>query len=572
MVTLLVCFTSILAFPAEASESGAGATAPVLRLSQIVTPRDMLASLRYFVDPAGSQSVQDIDQLPREAFVPVTGTPLALHNGSLWQTFDAVSMGASDHWWLAVPLPALDEATLFFRDSLGQWHRQEAGDSRPMSRWILKGRYPVFALSAEVGVQTRYYLQVRHARVPYSALPCAINESTLVTLRQNEHMLLGIYFGLAALAIMLATANAIAYQDTGFASFALYVGMHVCAQSCVTGVSALYLWPEWPELNNAASILFFSLAAAAALLFVHTVVQPHRLSPALGKIIWVLMPLVVVFGVVNAGLVNQTAFLIYNVLLSSTVLVLAVVVVSVCRHADAQLRWLGLAFVPVGAAAVFPLLRNQGVIESGFLTQYALMIGFAVSAPILFYGLLQRLTQRLRPSNRAKSMQTIDPLTGLHAPRVLLDKLRSALTAAEKQQQPFAILMVNLVNLGMLQHQHGREIGERALVMAAARIRAVARPADTVARAGDTQFALLMDGPVNAALVSDMATRIIASGLRPSDELPDAEPLQFHIAVAHLDDMARLPTTEADGCLARMLRAVKDMNDGSRKAIRRVQL
>ena len=35
--------------------------------------------------------------------------------------------------------------------------------------------------------------------------------------------------------------------------------------------------------------------------------------------------------------------------------------------------------------------------------------------------------------------------------------------------------------------------------------------------------------------------------------------------------MASLPGTQADGCFARMLRAVSEMNDGSPEAIRRVQ-
>ena len=568
----LGCFALLMASPGWTAQPEPAGESRVLRLSGTVAAADMLASLDYVVDADGDRSVEEIDQLPSTAFARVTGKPLALGEGALWQRFDAIAVSAGEAWWLAVPLPALDEATLYHRDSSGQWHRQEAGDSRAMSRWALKGRYPVFALPADVGVRTRYYLQVRHARVPYSALPFVIHDHTLIHLRQNEHMLLGIYFGLAALAIVLATANAIVYRDIGFATFALYVGMHVSAQSAVTGVAALYLWPEAPQLNNAASLLFFSLSAAAALWFVNTVAQPQRISPLLGHAVRGLTALVLLVGVLNAAVLNDTAFWAYNVLLSSSIVLLAVVVIASARNASAQLRWLAVAFVPMASAAVFPLLRNQGVIQSGFLTQHALMIGFALGAPIMFYGLFQRLTQRLMPRNRAKTLQTIDPLTGLHVPRVLIDKLRHALTSAERRQQPFAILMVNLVNLGNLQQQHGREVGERALVMAAARIRAVARPEDTVARAGDTQFALLMDGPVTAILASEIATKIIASGLRPSDGLPDAEPLQFHIAVGYLDDMTSLPGTQAESCFARMLRAVGDMNDGSRKAIRRVQL
>ena len=44
------------------------------------------------------------------------------------------------------------------------------------------------------------------------------------------------------------------------------------------------------------------------------------------------------------------------------------------------------------------------MIESSFLTQHALMIGSAIAAPVLFYGLYQRLLRSRLPRNRAKSL------------------------------------------------------------------------------------------------------------------------------------------------------------------------
>lgn len=315
-----------------------------------------------------------------------------------------------------------------------------------------------------------------------------------------------------------------------------------------------------------------TLAAASALWFVRTVGRTQQIAPRLDLLMQALVVALPLCGLMNAFLLNAVAFAIYNALIGATIVVLVTALLLIALRGDAQLRWVGLGFLPIGLAAIFPLLRNYGLIESSFLTQYALMIGSAIETPVLFYGLYQRLLRSRLPNSRAKSLQTIDPLTGLHSPRVLIGRLHQSLMTAMRHQQPFAILMVHLANLGTLQNQHGRETGERALVMAAARIRAVARPTDTVARAGEAQFALLMEGPVSALLANDIATKILASGLRPSDELPDIEPLQFHIAIGHLDDMASLPTTQADGCFARMLRAVSEMNDGSRKAIRRVQL
>ena len=545
---------------------------PVLRLTDRAAPASVEASLRFLVDPSGQLTVADVDQMTADQFSPATHAPLKLDDGTLWQRLDAVLSNTARPWHLVVPLPALDEATLYFKDSTGQWVRQEAGDTRVMSRWALPGRYPAFSLSGDQNVPVRYYLQIRHSRVPYSVIPELMTDVQLIALRQNEHMLLGIYFGLAMLVVVLATANAWAYRDAGFGTYAVYVALLSVAQGITTGVAGLYWWPESPHLNNAGAMLLMSLAAASALWFVRTVSCTQQIAPKLDLLMRALMMALLLCGLMNVVFLNTAAFAAYNALISATMVVLIAALLTVVQRGDKQLHWVGLGFLPVGLAAVFPLLRNYGVIESSFLTQHALMIGSAIETPVLFYGLYQRLLRSRLPSSRAKSLQTIDPLTGLHSPRVLIGRLRQALMNATRHQQPFAILMVHLVNLGNLQQHHGRETGERALVMAAARIRAAARPMDTVARAGEAQFALLMDGPVSALLANEIATKILASGLRPSDELPDAEPLQFHIAIGHLNDMHSLPDTQADGCFARMLRAVADMNDGSRKAIRRIQL
>jgi diguanylate cyclase (GGDEF)-like protein len=544
----------------------------VLRLTDPVGPVTIGASLDSFLDPSSKLTLTDIDQMPDRQFSQAPRGPVKLDGGTLWQRFDVVLDHTSRPWYLTVPLPALDEATLYFRDNTGQWAVQDAGDMRAMSRWALPGRYPVFSLSSDQNAPVRYYLKIRHARVPYSAVPQLMNDAQLIGLRQNEHLLLGIYFGLAMLVVILASVNAVAYRDSGFGTYAVYVALLSAAQGITTGVAGIYWWPESPHLNNAGAMLLLSLASAAALWFVRTVTHTRKIVPRLDLVMQLLMVALPLCGLLNVVFLNATAFAVYNALVSLTMVALVSALLTVAVRGDPQLRWVAFGFLPIGIAALFPLLRNYGVIESSFLTLYALMVGSAIETPVLFYGLYKRLIRSRLPTSRVRSLQTVDPLTGLHSPGVLVGRLRQALSVAMRQQQPFAILMVNLVNLGTLQHEHGRETGERALVMAAARIRAVARPTDTVARAGDSQFALLMDGPVSSVLANDIATKILASGLRPSDELPDAEPLRFHIAIGHLDNMASLPDTKADGCFSRMLRAVREMNDGSRKAIRRVQL
>ncbi len=531
-------------------------------------------SLEFWLDRAGQTPVEKIesgaDVLPFAEVTP--GNKYQLENGALWLRFEAVVLDPRIRWKLEMPLAGIDKVTLYYRDSLGRWVVQQAGDSLPMSAWPQASRYPVFSLNHEVGQPTAYYLRVEHARVPFSTLPQVMGDARLATNHQQENLLLGAYFGLATLVILLALVNAILHRDWGFATYALYMATFSGAQAAFNGIAGLYLWPERPELNNTAIVMLRLSAAASALLFVRTIATPKRFSRALDWFILALIGLLPVLALIDIAYPTAESFALINIMVAAGIMVLLMAVGVSLFEGDRHARWILLGFLPIVVAAVFPILRNFGVLSSGFLTQNALLLGSAIEAPILFYGLLRRVTQGGKSNARATTLKTTDPLTGLGSEHVLLSSLRKALSTAERYQQSCSLLIINLNNLASLQQQYGRETGDRAMVMAASRIRAAARPTDTVARVGDSHFALLMEGPMTPDSVTQVATRIVASGLRPSPQLPEADPLQFHVGIGYIADPPRRGSTSPQEYLTRMMQEVREMNDGSRKAIRLVQL
>ncbi len=546
-------------------------SASPLVLDQEVARVPLDASLGWLPDAGGRLTVEQIERQPDLRFAPVLhGQRHLLGDGALWLRFDALIKSPAPHWRLTLPMPTLDDVTLYYRDPAGQWVRQQAGDTLPMSSWAQHGRYPVFDLSPETGQSVRYYLQLRHARVPYSTLPRIVSNAQFTESRQNEHLLLGIYFGLAGLVIVLALANALACRDAAFGIFALYVTLFAGAQATYTGLARLYAWPDWPDLNNACVTMLLLLSSATALWFARTVTTPRRYSRALDRLMLALMGLLPLAGLLDLLLSTPASFLMLNLLGGVSMAVLTLGVGLALVDGDRDTRWVALGFSPLLLATLLLLLRNLGLLSSGFWTEYGRMVASAIEVPILFYGLHRRVSQSRNLSVRTTALRNTDPLTGLHSAPVLLHKMRLSLARAGCQQRSCALLLVNLTNLARLQKQHGRETADRAMVMAAARIRGIAQATDTVARVGDTQFALLMEGPIKAEAANDVATKILASGLKPSNQLPDAEPLHFHVAIGHLGDTAH--AAEAEACLARMLQALQAMNNGSRKAIRLVKL
>ena len=549
--------TTLIAVP-ERSVVALGATQNV----------NLEPALQFFLDSTGRFTQEQIEALPATAFAGVKpSASYLIGNGALWLQFDAVNNRPQTHWRLTVPLPGVDDVSLYYRGQDGQWAVQQAGDRRAISNWTQPARYPVFSLSHELGKQVRYFVKIEHARVPYSVMPRIVTDAQLLDSELLSHILLGAYFGLAALVVVLALANTVAYRDAGFGTYALYIALFTLSQGMFTSVAGLYWWPEWPALNRGLSFTFV-LAVAAATWFVRTVVMPRRFSPALDKAVLTLVVVLPLAGLMDMLLQTQLTFSVYNWLLSLDLFLLVMVILAAVYAGDRHSRWVAYGFSPILAASMLPLLRNYGAIPSSFWTEYAMLIGSAIEVPILFYGLYRRMAQGRSINLRASSVRYADPLTGVYTAKIVSQKLQQLLDVTQRQHQPFALLAIELTNYAELLKKYNRDTADRALVMAAVRIRSVARAVDTVARIGETQFGLLIEGPVNINDANDMATQILAAGLRATNELPEREPLRFHIALGHHGAPTAPYPAQAEAFLTRLLAALNEMNDGSGKAIR----
>jgi diguanylate cyclase (GGDEF)-like protein/PAS domain S-box-containing protein len=85
-----------------------------------------------------------------------------------------------------------------------------------------------------------------------------------------------------------------------------------------------------------------------------------------------------------------------------------------------------------------------------------------------------------------------DGLTMLPNRTLLLDRLNQASLAAVREDQPLALLLVNLDRFKDVNETLGREAGDRLLQETAGRLQASIRTSDTVARLGADEFAVVL--------------------------------------------------------------------------------
>jgi diguanylate cyclase (GGDEF)-like protein len=118
-------------------------------------------------------------------------------------------------------------------------------------------------------------------------------------------------------------------------------------------------------------------------------------------------------------------------------------------------------------------------------------------------NLLMLLAQRLRANNTTVSTNIrlqreykrnamVDALTGLYNRRWLEEALPRFVNRFTRNQQPLALLMLDVDHFKRVNDEHGHPAGDAVLVAVAHTLRSAVRPTDHVARYGGEEFAIIL--------------------------------------------------------------------------------
>ena len=554
------------------TQPGADARLPVLPLNAPDGQIVLAEHSQFWIDTSGKALLEQVEAWEYDlpfAMRP-TGHTVTLGGQAMWIRFNAMQPDLSQRWALEVSSAGVDRVSLHYRDAAGNWVEQMAGDKIPVSQWPRRDRFPVFDLDSEQARPITYFIRIEQARRPFSAPLIIYSQPALLAQRMQEQFLLGAYFGLALLMALLASANAVAFRDRRFAAYAVYIAALAAAQAGLLGISGQYLWPDSPAWNDLSAFLLPVAAACSGLWFARVVTRPRQFSAVLDWLSLKLIAVLAVAAVLDALLPTHAGFVGVTALITAAFALICVMVFIAWRSGDPTMRWIALGFVPVALGAPFPILRNLGLIPISFLTQYGLTLGVALQTPLLFYGLLRRTAQHREARARAAALAQTEPLTGLSNQHTFEARLHDALLRSNRYQHRCALLMVDLSNHGWFAKEHGRQIADYALVLTGSCLRKLARDVDIAARVGDSEFALLIEGPVTAAQAVAAATQLVAHALQPSDLLPVGSHLKLHVAIAMVPHAQCGAQPDAALHLAYMLKSLREMPANTRKSIKTV--
>lgn len=527
---------------AHAQTAPPPAAPPTLLLADGSAPvRDPAPGLEW-TDPDGTATLQQVIA-SRGAFQPLQ--PDRIHvlgaAGALWLHLRvARPAGSRTDWMAELALPPLDAVTLYQQDPAGAWRGQAAGDKLAVASWPVPGRFPVFRLEVPPGQVRDVYFRIAHnAR---SSIPLRIASAADHSQRaQIAYLALGLVLGGLALVIAACLAQSWVYRDRVFFGYAAYASTIALALASYTGAGAHLLWPRSGTLADLAQGGLALLSAAAAILFVRDLSGIAARSPRLASAAhWAALvaPLVLAVYVAVDRPVGTIVLGTYLALACSFNLLMAW---RSWRAGDAVSLWILAAYLPLAAAVVLTLVRVFGVAPASWANQYGLVAAMAVQVPLLLVALSIHSRERHGATIRELALSSQDALTGLLAAHLFHDRLRQLVARHRRNGESAAVLFVDLVNHPRIKAQHGSAIAEQSLLGSVIKLRRLLRESDTLSRTGEARFALILERTGSRVAVTDRAAQVVAAGMMPVKGQKPEVSLQFHIAVALLDELAMSP-------------------------------
>lgn len=189
--------------------------------------------------------------------------------------------------------------------------------------------------------------------------------------------------------------------------------------------------------------------------------------------------------------------------------------------------------------------------------------------PIRFTGSIFDLSERHRQENQVRRLAFFDPLTDLPNRRMLISRIEDTLRVNSHTGAIAALLMLDLDRFKTLNDTHGHAAGDQLLRIAAQRLHAEVRGADTVARLSGDEFVALLPAAGDDVPGAIRSAELVAERLQQALNRPfDLDAGTMHLSTSIGIALAAGSSATVDDVLKQADVAMYEAKAAGRNAVR----
>lgn len=381
-----------------------------------ITPIDVLsmadsqsvsASIEYLEDPQRILTLSDVQGEYANRFIP--GTEQTLNKGYTQSAFwlhlqlqnSAQSLATSRRVVVQLDYPMLDDIEFYIVNqdvAEGYWH---TGDLFPASsRPIDHGTF-VFPLAMEPDTVKDIYLRIQGSssmRMPVMLW----DELAFHKAQRTSALIHGLFYGIL---LLMAFYNLCLFISVRDLNYLLYVGYTLSIsllQSTMIGDAPVYLWGEYPFLNEHLVPTSIALTAAFIIFFSHRVLDLTTITPRISRFVKML-------GYAQLILIVMSILLPYGIMIRVTsvdALIVCTSIICIAVYAallkDRSAIYFLFAWLMLLAGAIVLALVSLGVLPANAFTVNAFYVGNTIEVTLLSLSLAERMRRSLQAKVKAE--------------------------------------------------------------------------------------------------------------------------------------------------------------------------
>jgi diguanylate cyclase len=478
------------------------AAAPLIALDNKSATVELWPATTFIHDPESKLTISDVIASP-DKFTTLKSSyaTLGLRQKVMWlQIPVSLAAGAHEDWILDIDYALLNRADIYLVIDGKIVSEIALGLALPHSTRPMRSR----SLAAELHLQpgATHTLILRIDTPGAMILPITLNSPSAFHARAlNEQMLQGLLTSLVLCLLLYSLLQWVSLREPLYIKYALLIFGSGLFSIHFFGIGEQYLWPDGSWIGNHTAGLSSLIAAFGTTLFVADVLGGD-MSPKLRMAMRIV-------GIIFVATAIGYAFNLLDIYFVSIIMsffgplpsLLGIPgAVARVRRGDHTGVYFIAAWITYAIASVVMIGVVRGAIGANFWTLHSFQIGATIDMLIFLRIAVLRSAAVHRAAQQATlehdallSLAHSDPLTGLLNRRGLQATLLAALPKATAQNI-LAVYMLDLDQFKPVNDQHGHDVGDELLVVAASRLRATMRAGDVVARLGGDEFVVMASG------------------------------------------------------------------------------